>query len=98
MCCVRHGEGLFPLLLSGDLDRLGVRNRYTVDGLVNGLPGVGIGVQTDIEGSRGQLPAVGCDAADIDAPLLAVPGPEAVAEPAIGLEHPGANPARSIVL
>src|SRR6516162_6678406 len=86
------------LLLFGDLERLAVRDRHTVKGLIDGLPREGIWIETDIDAGRRQHAAVGPDAVNIDAPLLAFPGPDAAAEPTVGLEEPRANRGLGIVL
>ena len=75
-------------LLSRDLDRWRIRYRHTVEGLVYGLPGERVGINRDIDGAHRQFPAIGPDAVAINAPFLAFPGPNAAAEPTLGLEDP----------
>src|SRR5262245_56965768 len=84
MTCVPRCEQLLARPLFRDLHRGGVRDRVAVDGLIDGLPRVSVGIDVDVNGGRRQFPAIGCDSGNIDEPLLAFAGPEAVAERAVG--------------
>src|SRR5262249_21615141 len=98
MALAPHRLSLPGPLLFHDFDWLAVRDRLAIDALFNGLPGEGIGIDAHVDDGRRQLLATGCHALEIDRPFLAVAGPQAIAEPTIGLEYPRANSTVRIVL